>query len=201
MIELPKQSEKHMTHGWGLGLIGVLTLLASGLVGCASVSNPDALSSQRTQTPEAMTPQPMEPDPPSDLPPEAAPQSTGDPRLQVRECPGPVASEARAVVMAQLSEFTQGRFKRAYSYASDAFRSAIGLDEFREIIREDYPFLLDDARASFNGCVERDGKAYLQVAVTAEAVTVLTYRLVRDPDTLLAIDGASIVAVSLPPSV
>ena len=116
--------------------------------------------------------------------------------MVVRECPGPIVVEARTVIEAQLTEFSEGRFKRARSYASDAFRESVSLDQFKMIIEADYPFLLDKPRVSFNGCVERDGKAYLQVTVTADSVTVVTYRLVRDPDGSLAIDAATISAAS-----
>lgn len=124
-----------------------------------------------------------------------------DPRMQVKACPGPVAAEAQQVIEAQVAEFAKGRFKRARQYASDEFRKSISLKDFRTIIKQDYPFLLESPRVTFTGCVERDGKAFTQVALAGESVTVLTYRLVRDPDGSLAIDAATISAVSMDPNV
>ncbi len=49
---------------------------------------------------------------------------------------------------------------------------------------------------SRHGCIERDEVLYLQVALTVEKVTVLTYRLVRDTEGL-GIDAATITAKSV----
>ncbi len=69
------------------------------------------------------------------------------------------------------------------------------LQDFRTIIKDDYPFLLESPEVSFIGCIERDEFLFLQVALKNQKVTVLTYRLVRDQDGL-AIDAASITARS-----
>lgn len=99
------------------------------------------------------------------------------------------------MITEQIKEFNLGRFKEAREYASVQFREAVTLKDFRAIIKDDYSFLLKSPELSFNGCIERNEVLYLQVAVTIQKVTVLTYRLVRDQEGL-AIDGASITARS-----
>jgi len=184
-------------HGRVRVLVMGLALATAGVTGCTTMVNSNSSGSQAADPNTPAPSAPVEPESPREPPQAPAPGQSGDPRRFIRECPGPVAAEARAAVRSQLAEFAQGRFKRARSYASDEFRANISLDEFRDIIEVDYPFLLENPRASFSGCVERDGKAYLQVALTTDTVTVLTYRLVRDPDNSLAIDAATISAVSL----
>lgn len=172
-----------------------LTVMALVLSGC---TNPLTASSEIAETPPgsaATSPKGPEPEPRTT--PRAEPEPSEDFQKGIRECPGPIVVEARSVIEAQLAEFAKRSFKRARKYASDEFRRNVPLDQFREIISSDYPFLLDGPRVSYSGCVERNGKAYLQVAVTSDTVTVLTYRLVRDPDGTLAIDAATITAVSL----
>ena len=190
------KSGQRMMVRTGARLAAVLLLCAPVLVACISfpdVMLPNSQSDHNPETspaspePQQMTPAPE--DPPTD--------ATPDPRMVVKECPGPIAAEAQAVVEAQLAELAAGRFKRALSYASDDFRANVPLDQFRQIIASDYPFLLTSPRLSFNGCVERDSKAYLQVTVTGDVVTVLTYRLLRDPDNSLGIDAATITATSV----
>ena len=166
-----------------------LVIGATVLTGCAT-GNPGGLPiPETTLVPESTAP--------STPTPESSPAPGNDDAPPIRECPGPIAAEAQAVIQAQIDEFGNGKFKRARSYASDDFQSNIPLRDFREIIKEDYPFLLENPTTSFNGCVERDGKAYVQVSLTTDTVTVLTYRLVRDSDEGLGIDAATITAVSM----
>lgn len=174
-----------------------VSLAAVVLTGC---TNPLGANVEVLETPTASaatSPNPQESDSERGTTPQPSPEPSADLRRGIRECPGPIAAEARAVIEAQLAEFATRSFKRARQYASDEFRRNVPLDQFQEIIVADYPFLLDDPQVSFSGCVERDGKAYLQVAVTSDTVRLLTYRLVRDPDDSLAIDAANIIAVSL----
>ena len=100
------------------------------------------------------------------------------------------------MIKQQIKEFNLGRFKKAREYASVQFRETVTLQDFRNIIKNDYPFLLNSPKVSFNGCIERNEVLYLQVALTVEKVTVLTYRLVRDAESL-GIDAATITARSV----
>ena len=100
------------------------------------------------------------------------------------------------MIKQQIKEFNLGRFKKAREYASVQFRETVTLQDFRNIIKNDYPFLLNSPKVSFNGCIERNEVLYLQVALTVEKVTVLTYRLVRDTEGL-GIDAATITAKSV----
>lgn len=171
-------------------VIFAVLALSGCLVGGGSAS--DAGPSPEPEPTETATDEPSEG--PGTTP---TPAPSIDPRMQVKACPGPVAAEAQQVIEAQVAEFARGRFKRARQYASDEFRKNISLQEFRIIIKQDYPFLLESPRVTFTGCVERDGEAFAQVSLVGESVTVLTYRLVRDPDGSLAIDAATISAVSM----
>ena len=84
----------------------------------------------------------------------------------------------------------------AREYASVQFREAVSLKNFRNIINEDYSFLLESPKISFNTCIERYKVIYIQVALTAQKVTVLDYRLIRDQEGL-GIDAALITAKSV----
>lgn len=190
---VPSSTKEGLTPLQGL-LRGVqaaagLMVGAMALTGCAT-GNPGGLSTAET-TPVPESTAPAIPTPESN----PAPENNDAP--PIRECSGPIAAEARTVIQAQIDEFGNGKFKRARNYASDDFQSNIPLKDFREIIKEDYPFLLENPTTSFNGCIERDGKAYVQASLTTDTVTVLTYRLVRDSDGGLGIDAATISAVSM----
>ena len=72
----------------------------------------------------------------------------------------------------------------------------MSLKNFRNVINEDYSFLLESPKISFNTCIERYKVIYIQVALTAQKVTVLDYRLIRDQEGL-GIDAALITAKSV----
>ena len=100
------------------------------------------------------------------------------------------------MIKGQIKEFNLGRFKEAREYASVQFREAVTLKDFRNIIKEDYSFLLESPKISFSTCIERNKVIYLQVAFTVQKVTVLDYRLIRDQEGL-GIDAALITAKSV----
>jgi hypothetical protein len=127
--------------------------------------------------------------------PSASPEPV-DPRMVVENCSALSYAEGEKVIKGQIKEFNLGRFKKAREYTSVEFREAVTLKDFRSIIKNDYPFLLNSPKVSFNGCIERNEVLYLQVALTVEKVTVLTYRLVRDIESL-GIDAATITARSV----
>ncbi|MGY9079563.1 MAG: DUF4864 domain-containing protein [Candidatus Nanopelagicales bacterium] len=159
-------------------------------LGCALMSTGcSALTTSETETKaeQSISESPVQP---SD-PPESA-----DPLVDVEKCSARSYSEAKEVIKGQIKEFGLGRFKKAREYASVQFREAVSLKNFRNIINEDYSFLLESPKISFNTCIERYKVIYIQVALTAQKVTVLDYRLIRDQEGL-GIDAALITAKSV----
>jgi hypothetical protein len=130
----------------------------------------------------------------SPVQPTDSPEPT-DPPVVTDACSARSYSEAEEVIRGQIKEFRLGRFKEAREYASVQFREAVTLKKFRAIIEEDYSFLLESPKISFNSCIESNNVIYLQVALTARKVTVLDYRLIRDQEGL-GIDAALITARS-----
>jgi hypothetical protein len=163
---------------------------AAIFLGCALMSTGcSALTTSETETKaeQSISESPVQP---SD-PPESA-----DPLVDVEKCSARSYSEAKEVIKGQIKEFGLGRFKKAREYASVQFREAVSLKNFRNIINEDYSFLLESPKISFNTCIERYKVIYIQVALTAQKVTVLDYRLIRDQEGL-GIDAALITAKSV----
>lgn len=161
---------------------------ASGTTGSASESNQSI-----SESPAESNAFPEISESPSQ--PNASPEPV-DPGIVEAECFPRSYAEGEKVIRQQIKEFNLGRFKAAREYASVEFRKDVTLEDFRTIIEDGYPFLLESPEVSFIGCIERDEVLYLQVAFENQKVTVLTYRLVRDQDGL-AIDAASITARSV----
>jgi len=55
-------------------------------------------------------------------------------------------------VVGQVSAFSDGDFETAYTYASPSFRAGVPLDVFGQIIRTNYPQLLDASNARSGPC-------------------------------------------------
>jgi|TARA_B110000285_G_scaffold7115_1_gene7357 hypothetical protein len=175
---------------------------AAIFLGCALMSTGcSALTTSETETKaeQSISESPVQPsDPPESAdPPEPSDSSeSADPLVDVEKCSARSYSEAKEVIKGQIKEFGLGRFKEAREYASVQFREAVSLKNFRNIINEDYSFLLESPKISFNTCIERYKVIYIQVALTAQKVTVLDYRLIRDQEGL-GIDAALITAKSV----
>ena len=110
---------------------------AAIFLGCALMSTGcSALTTSETETKveQSISESPVQP---SD-PPESA-----DPLVDVEKCSARSYSEAKEVIKGQIKEFGLGRFKKAREYASVQFREAVSLKNFRNIINEDYSFLLE----------------------------------------------------------
>jgi hypothetical protein len=170
--------------------MNLAVIFAASFLGCALIFT--GCSAVETTGSESKADQSI-----SDSPaqPSASPEPV-DPRLVVEKCSALSYAEGEKVIKGQIKEFNLGRFKKAREYASVQFREAVSLQDFRAIIKDDYPFLLNSPKVSFNGCIERNEVLYLQVALTVQKVTVLTYRLVRDTESL-GIDAATITARSV----
>jgi len=163
--------------------------------GCSALTT----SETETKVEQSISESPVQPsDPPESAdPPEPSDSSeSADPLVDVEKCSARSYSEAKEVIKGQIKEFGLGRFKKAREYASVQFREAVSLKNFRNIINEDYSFLLESPKISFNTCIERYKVIYIQVALTAQKVTVLDYRLIRDQEGL-GIDAALITAKSV----
>jgi hypothetical protein len=95
------------------------------------------------------------------------------------------AQLVKAHISAQIDALAQKEWKFAYSFASPAFRSAVGLDEFIFIIQEQYQVLISNQGYEFNTCSIANNRITQNVEVTSEAgITNLTYLLSVQQSTL-----------------
>ena len=168
--------------------------------GCSALTTSETETKAEQSTSESPvqpsdSPEPSVSPEPSDSPEPSVSPEPADPPVVTDACSARSYSEAEEVIRGQIEEFNLGRFKEAREYASVQFREAVTFKEFRSIIKEDYSFLLESPKISFNSCIESDDVIYLQVALTGQKVTVLDYRLIRDQDGL-GIDAALITARS-----
>jgi len=109
---------------------------------------------------------------------------------QASACDPEVADAALSVVRSQQEAFADGDFAAARQLASASFRSFATLREFRAIIEQGYPFLLDDPEVSLTQCLTVGSVAVLRISVQAQPAVGLAYRLVEE-DGAWRIDGAS----------
>ncbi|HIF65303.1 MAG TPA: DUF4864 domain-containing protein [Acidimicrobiia bacterium] len=161
---------------------GVLTLLASGLSGCAP-STEDQIS--------------------SGAPIESAPTATPPPTLD-----GSVAQETTSTcgpsqrdalqhpISEQLLALNRGDFAAARDQASPSFRAIFDAQGFEEMVRSGFPFLLDQSPAVFGRCRITNDTASVEVRFKTRSPIALVYFLVKTQHEWW-IAGASPVADSV----
>lgn len=95
------------------------------------------------------------------------------------------AQLVKAHISAQVDALAKKEWESAYSFASPAFRSAVGLDEFIFIIQEQYQMLISNQGYEFNTCTIANKQITQNVAVTSGVgITNLTYLLSVKESTL-----------------
>jgi hypothetical protein len=95
------------------------------------------------------------------------------------------AQLVKAHISAQIDALAKKEWESAYSFASPAFRSAVGLDEFIFIIQEQYQMLISNQGYEFNTCTIANKQITQNVAVTSGVgITNLTYLLSVKESTL-----------------
>lgn len=150
-----------------------------------AVASPEVSESPATVAPTP-TPTPEQPLPSasSSSPAEAQP-SPGD-------CSRDVRSGVEQTIRAQQQAFAALNFDGARQFATEAFRATVEPNQFREIIEDQYAFLLTDPKVEFVACVSVGDMAETLVRVESEPRSTLRYRLLLE-DVGWRIDGAVIV--------
>ena len=98
-------------------------------------------------------------------------------------CPTAVDDAVVELISAQQQAFADGDFAKARSFASAEFQSGVDLDQFTQIIKTQYDYLLTDSELHFSECDLRRGKAYVTVVVKTSPEKTLTYRIVPEGTT------------------
>jgi hypothetical protein len=103
-----------------------------------------------------------------------------------------VRSGVEQTIRAQQQAFAALNFNGARQFATEAFRATVEPNQFREIIEDQYAFLLTDPKVEFVACVSVGDMAETLVRVESEPRSTLRYRLLLE-DVGWRIDGAVIV--------
>ena len=143
----------------------VLTLLISGLSGCAP-STEDEISSSA----------------PIESAPTATPPATSD-RSVAQEatftCEPSQRDALQRPISEQLLALHRGDFAAARDQASPSFRAIFDTQGFEEMIRLGFPFLVDQSPAAFGRCRITNGTASVEVRFRDRSPIALVYFLVK----------------------
>ena len=143
----------------------VLTLLISGLSGCAP-STEDEMSSGAT----------------IESAPTATPPATSD-RSVAQEatftCEPSQRDALQHPISEQLLALHRGDFAAARDQASPSFRAIFDTQGFEEMIRLGFPFLVDQSPAAFGRCRITNGTASVEVRFRDRSPIALVYFLVK----------------------
>jgi hypothetical protein len=109
-------------------------------------------------------------------------------------CGNSTRADIESAVVGQVEAFVAGDFDTAYSYATPDFQRAVPLDVFRQIIRSDYPGLMQATNPTSGVCDvdEERGLAMTVMTFTTPTTTRYTLRYVLEyVDDRWRIAGAS----------
>lgn len=109
------------------------------------------------------------------------------------------AAQANSVdkhISGQIDAMAQKDWELAYSFASDNFQSNVSIDDFIQIIKVQYPMLIQNKEYQFNDCTVTDSTITQVVNVTSsDQVFSLAYILTVN-DSTLGIESAVISKVA-----
>jgi hypothetical protein len=131
-------------------------------------------------------------DAPSDLPTDNS-ESQGS-ESAPGSCGAAVRADIESAIIGQVEAFVAGDFDTAYSYASPDFQRGVPLEAFRQIIRMDYPGLLEATNPTSGVCDvdEERGFAMMVMSFTTPTTSRYTLRYVLEyVDDRWRIAGAS----------
>jgi hypothetical protein len=115
-------------------------------------------------------------------------------RVQTRAVENVKPADLYAVVERQLGDFRGGDFSAAYEYASQGVQERYNIEEFTEMVQNDYPGMTRVSRAEY-GIVRTHGeRATIQVYLVGEdgGIMPCVYMLVREGESW-RIDGARLM--------
>ena len=174
----PKRTQ---LHSLSMGF-AVLTLLFSGLSGCAP-STEDQISSRATTESTSTTTPPT--------------TSDGFVAQETASTCGPWQRDAlQRPISEQLLALNRGDFAAARDQASPSFKAVVDTQGFEEMVRSGFPFLLDQSPAAFGRCRITNDTASVEVRFRARSPIALVNFLVRTQDEWW-IEGASPAADSV----
>lgn len=115
-------------------------------------------------------------------------------------CDAATAAAIGSVVSMQLEAFTRDDLDAAYALTSPFFQRIIERDAFEELIRTDYPYLLESSGHRLTDCWARSRRGYILAGVrVGTREVVLRYDVSDEPDSGWRIDGAAeLPGISLP---
>jgi hypothetical protein len=184
--------------------LALVTLLSVVTLACADPTSPTASSDMRSDahadTPEAPPVGPFAPDGDGDpLEPPARPQPAPD-LLRPDTCDAATEAGIGATVSAQLDAFARDDIVTAYGLTSASFRRTFDVGVFAQLIRRDYPYLLESSGHRLDECWAIGRRGYILVGVRVGPVeTVLRYDVSEEPGAGWRIDGAvALPGISLP---
>jgi hypothetical protein len=172
-----------------------LALAAAVASGCAGTAVPTATPdgdapgarSAPEGAPDVLEP-PARPGPVPDLQPPGA-------------CDAPTAAAIGATVSAQLQAFMRDDIAAAYALTSPFFQFVLDIEGFEEMIRTDYPYLIESSGHRLDECWTRGRRGYILAGVrTGSRERVLRYDVSDEPEVGWRIDGAmALPSIILPP--
>ena len=172
--------------------VALVLMLASAMTACGSAdTEPTADSVPTSSAPSSQSPSPTAPTP-AQSSPAASSSSPSESRTSPTDCPQDVRADVERTIRDQQEAFAELDFDGARQFATEAFRAIVEPDQFREIIEDQYAFLLTDPRLEFVACVSGGTVVETLVRVESEPRSTLRYRLMLE-DAGWRIDGAVIV--------
>lgn len=111
-------------------------------------------------------------------------------------CTVALADSVDEHISGQIDAMAQKDWDLAYSFASDIFQSNVSVDDFIQIIRAQYPMLIENKEYQFNDCTVTDSTITQVVNVTSgDQVFSLAY-ILTVKDSTLGIESAVISKVA-----
>lgn len=99
-------------------------------------------------------------------------------------------------ITSQIGYLSQKDFPQAYSYAADSFQENISLNQFEEIINNQYLMLVENTGFSFTSCEVMDDQVLQQVLVKSGEKEYLFYYVLLIENSELGVISASFKPVA-----
>jgi Domain of unknown function (DUF4864) len=77
-------------------------------------------------------------------------------QAKVSDCSKGQKSASKSHITKQINALAKSDWKLAYSYAANSFQSSVSLDAFKEIITQQYFYLLSNSGFDFGACITSD---------------------------------------------
>lgn len=108
------------------------------------------------------------------------------------QCTKEQAQLVKGHISSQIDALAKKQWELAYSFASPAFRSAVGLEDFILIIDAQYEVLINNQGYEFNSCSITDSQITQDVGVKGESGVIDLIYALTVKDSTLGIEAAVI---------